>query len=135
MAAHLPAVAPGRYRVVRPPPALAHRAGHLWEQAALPLWTRNAALIYSPAHLAPLASDRNVVVISDAAALRHPDWYTGTYAEYQRRGPPPDPPPARLPLAPPPLSRGQLPGLIGVAPRPAAVVPPALSPRLSSNCG
>src|SRR5207244_4060403 len=85
MAAHLPAVAPGRYRVVRPPPALAHRAGHLWEQAALPLWTRNAALIYSPAHLAPLASDRNVVVISDAAALRHPDWYTGTYAEYQRR--------------------------------------------------
>ena len=33
MARRLPALAPGRYRVCRPPAALAHRAGHLWEQA------------------------------------------------------------------------------------------------------
>ena len=37
MALRLPALAPDRYRVIRPPAALAHRAGHLWEQAALPV--------------------------------------------------------------------------------------------------
>ena len=133
MAAHLPAVAPGRYRVVRPPPALAHRAGHLWEQAALPLWTRNAALIYSPAHLAPLASDRNVVVISDAAALRHPDWYTGTYAEYQRRVLPAIAQRARLVIAPSEFSRGEITDLMGVAPDRVAVVPHGVSTRFSSS--
>src|SRR5205085_8137197 len=73
MAIHLPLLAPDRYRVISPPAALAHRAGHAWEQIALPLLARPAALIYSPAHLAPLASDRNVVVISHAAPLRHPE--------------------------------------------------------------
>ena len=34
-----------------------------------------SALLY-PANLAPLAFPRNVVVIHDAAALRHPAWYS-----------------------------------------------------------
>src|SRR4051812_27622492 len=74
MVARLP---PERYRVVKPPPFLAHRAGHAWEQFVLPL-TR-AELIYCPANLAPLASRRNVVVIHDVAALRHPEWYSRPY--------------------------------------------------------
>ncbi|HEX6458658.1 MAG TPA: glycosyltransferase family 1 protein [Thermoleophilaceae bacterium] len=84
MAARLPRLNPARYRVVRPPQQLAHRAGHIWEQAALPLLARDASLIYSPANLAPLASRRNVVVIHDVAALRHPEWYRPAYVRYQR---------------------------------------------------
>ena len=36
MAIRLPALRPDRYRVIRPPAGLAHRAGHAWEQAVLP---------------------------------------------------------------------------------------------------
>jgi glycosyltransferase involved in cell wall biosynthesis len=84
MAARLPRLDPRRYEVIRPPQALAHRAGHAWEQGVLPLQARGAKLIYSPANLAPLASSRNVVVIHDVAALRHPEWYRPAYVRYQR---------------------------------------------------
>lgn len=84
MALRLPALRPDRYRVLRPSPALAHRAGHLWEQA-LALGARRFGAIYCPANLAPVLSGRNVVVIHDAAALRHPEAYSRTYVAYQRR--------------------------------------------------
>src|SRR3954462_7221986 len=77
MVARLPRLSPGRYRVIRPPAALAHRAGHAWEQGWLPF--PRAELIYSPATLARVASRRNVVVIHDVAALRHPEWYSPGY--------------------------------------------------------
>jgi glycosyltransferase involved in cell wall biosynthesis len=83
LARRLPALAPDRYRVLAPPRALAHRAGHVWEQALLPLVS--AQLIYSPANLAPLASRRNVVVIHDAAPFRHPEAFSPGYLAYQRR--------------------------------------------------
>src|SRR5882672_10208810 len=83
MVARLPQLAPDRYRVVKPPRALAHRAGHAWEQAVLPF--ARADLIYCPANLAPLASRRNVVVIHDLAALRHPEWYSRPYVAWQKR--------------------------------------------------
>jgi glycosyltransferase involved in cell wall biosynthesis len=82
----LPRLDPERYRVLRPPPALAFRAGHLWEQLALPLAAHGAPLVLSPANLAPLAlGARNVVFIHDAAALRRPEAYGRLYAGYQRR--------------------------------------------------
>jgi glycosyltransferase involved in cell wall biosynthesis len=84
MAARLPALRPDRYVVVRPRPRLAHRAGHAWEQLALPLLARRADLLYCPANLAPLASRRNAVVIHDLAALAHPEWYGRTYRAWQR---------------------------------------------------
>lgn len=83
----LPRLRPSRYRVLRPPAALAHRAGHAWEQAVLPLraGAGRARLVLSPANLAPLAlGRRNVVVIHDAAALRHPEWYGRAYVAWQR---------------------------------------------------
>ena len=87
LAARLPPLRPGSYRVARPPRALAHRTGHAWEQTALPataaLW--RAPLLLCPANLAPLAFPRNVVVLHDVAALRHPEWYTPAYAAWQRR--------------------------------------------------
>jgi glycosyltransferase involved in cell wall biosynthesis len=87
LAQRLPALRPGGYAVLRPPPALAHRAGHAWEQAVLPLRCARlrARLLLCPANLAPLAVGRAVVVIHDAAPLRHPDWYSPAYARLQRR--------------------------------------------------
>src|SRR3954469_14422437 len=73
------------YTVHRPPAALAHRAGHAWEQFALPLISARAPVLLCPANLAPVAARNVVVVIHDAAALRHPGWYSGLYAAWQRR--------------------------------------------------
>jgi glycosyltransferase involved in cell wall biosynthesis len=85
MAARLPRLRPDRYRVLAPPRALAHRAGHAWEQGWLPLAARGSRLLYSPANLAPVASRRNVVVIHDLAPLREPSWYGSFYGFYHRR--------------------------------------------------
>lgn len=82
LAARLPAL--GGYEVIRPPATLSHRAGHVWEQAVLPARARRAELLLNPANLAPLAFPRNAVVIHDAAALRHPEWYSPVYARWQR---------------------------------------------------
>ena len=82
LAARLPAL--GGYEVLRPPAALSHRAGHAWEQVVLPARARKARLLLNPANLAPLAFPRNAVVIHDAAALRHPGWYSPLYARWQR---------------------------------------------------
>lgn len=86
MASRLPLVRPGAYLVARPPRAFAHRAGHAWEQAALPALagTRRAALVYSPANLAPVLWPRNVLLLHDVAALRHPEWYAPAYARWHR---------------------------------------------------
>jgi glycosyltransferase involved in cell wall biosynthesis len=84
MAVRLPRLRPERYYLVKPPSSLAHRAGHPWEQLALPLLSARAALIYSPANLAPAVSARNVVVIHDLAAVRHPESYSPAYVRYQR---------------------------------------------------
>ena len=86
LCARLPALRPGGYVVLRPPAALAHRAGHAWEQTVLPARARRlgASALLCPANLAPLASRRTVVVVHDAAALRGPGWYSGAYAAWQR---------------------------------------------------
>jgi glycosyltransferase involved in cell wall biosynthesis len=127
MVRRLPAVSPGRYRVIRPPAALAHRAGHAWEQAVLPL--APGAIVYSPANLAPLASSRNVVVIHDAAALRHPEAYGRGYAAYQRLVLPVIARRARLVITVSEFSRGELVELLGVAPERVTVVPGGVDER------
>ena len=85
LATRLPALRPDAYEVLTPPPRLVHRAGHAWEQLVLPLRAARARALLCPANLAPLAFPRNVVVIHDAAALRHPEWYSPAYAAWQRR--------------------------------------------------
>jgi glycosyltransferase involved in cell wall biosynthesis len=79
----LPRLDPARYRVAAPPRLLAHRMGHLWEQFLLPALP--AQIVYCPAMLGPVRSKRNVICIHDAAAVRHPEWYSRTYAAYQQR--------------------------------------------------
>ena len=132
LARRLPALRPGRYRVIRPRPGLAHRAGHAWEQAALPLLARGAQLILSPANLAPLAAGRrNVVVIHDAAALRHPEWYSVAYVRWQRIALPRIARGARQIVTVSEFSRRELSDLLGVPPERIAVVPNGVDERFS----
>jgi GT2 family glycosyltransferase/glycosyltransferase involved in cell wall biosynthesis len=131
MAARLPALDPERYAVIQPPTALAYRAGHLWEQALLPVTTRRARLLYCPANLAPAASRRTVVVVHDLAALRHPEWYSPPYASYQRRILPLLARRARRVIAPSEFSRRELVEGLGLDPRRISVVPNGVDERFS----
>ena len=79
----LPALRPGRYRVLAPRPALAHRRGHVWEQVVLPVLARDSELLLSPANLAPVAGRRNVVSIHDVAPFLG-DWYGSLYGRWHR---------------------------------------------------
>jgi glycosyltransferase involved in cell wall biosynthesis len=84
--ARLPALRPGAYLVARPPRGFDSRAGHAWEQIALPAYAtaRQADLLLAPAGLAPLAWPRTVAIVHDAAALRHPEWYGRSFVAAQR---------------------------------------------------
>jgi glycosyltransferase involved in cell wall biosynthesis len=73
------------YRTLAPPSALSHRAGHAWEQFVLPVQSARADALLCPANLAPVAARNAVVILHDAAPLRHPGWYSGLYAAWQRR--------------------------------------------------
>jgi glycosyltransferase involved in cell wall biosynthesis len=124
MVARLPRLAPDRYRVVRPP------AGQLGEQGYLPLL--RAELVYSPANLAPLASRRNVVVIHDAAALRHPEWYSRPYAAWHRLVLPRIARRARLVITVSEFSRAEIAETLGVS---ATVIPDGVDERFRPSGG
>jgi glycosyltransferase involved in cell wall biosynthesis len=79
----------------------------------LPLAARGCELIYSPANLAPVASGRNVVVIHDAAAIRHPEWYGRAYAAWQGALLPAIARRARLVITGSEFSRGEIAELLG----------------------
>ena len=133
LAARLPELRPERYRVLRPPAALAHRLGHAWEQGWLPAAARGSRLILSPANIAPVASRRNVVLIHDVAPLREPGWYGSFYSAYHgamlralaRR--------ARLVLTVSEFSRNEIVELLPVTPERVRVVPPGVDERLSPD--
>jgi glycosyltransferase involved in cell wall biosynthesis len=124
LTARLPALRPGAYAVLAPRPRLVHRAGHAWEQLALPVLAArlHARALLCPANLAPLSFPRNVVVIHDAAALRHPEWYSRTYAAWQRRVLPALARRAMHVVTVSEFSRGELCELLGLAPEQVSVV-------------
>ncbi len=129
MAIRLPTLRPDRYRVIRPPAGLAHRAGHAWEQLALPALASRAEALYSPANLAPIAFPRNVVVIHDVAALRHPEAYSRGYVEYQRRVLPALARRARLVITVSEFSRGELIDVLAADPERTTVIPEGVGER------
>jgi glycosyltransferase involved in cell wall biosynthesis len=131
MAARLPALRPDRYVVMRPRPRLAHRAGHAWEQLALPLLAREADLLYCPANLAPLASGRNAVVIHDLAALAHPEWYGRAYVAWQRLALPRIARRARLVITVSRFARAEIVGRLGLRPEAVVVVANGVSDDFS----
>src|SRR4051794_3996721 len=117
MVSRLPGLAPERYRVICP-------RSRIGEQARLPL--ARAELIYSPANLAPVLSRRNVVVIHDAAALRHPEWYSRPYVAWQRAVLPRIARRARLVITVSEFSRQELGDTMGVD---ALVIPNGVDER------
>jgi glycosyltransferase involved in cell wall biosynthesis len=129
MAARLPVLRPERYRLITPPGTLAHRAGHGWEQIVLPAQSRHATLLYSPANLAPVLSRRNVVVIHDVAALRHPDAYSSLYVGYQRRMLPAIARGAKMVLTVSEFSRRELIDVLGVEPGAVRAIPEGVDER------
>ena len=133
MVRELPALHPGRYTVARPPRALAHRAGHAWEQAVLPLAARGAALIYCPAQLAPVASRRTVVVLHDAAPLRHPEWYSRAFVAWQRAMLPRIARRARALITVSTFSKQELVAALGVEPERIAVIPNGVDARFRAD--
>jgi len=131
MSHRLPALRGDRYRVIKPPAMLAHRAGHAWEQLVLPLKASACELIYSPANLAPALSKRNVVLIPDAASFRFPEAYSRLYVAYQRRLLPRLARAARLVLTVSEFSRQELVDTLGVTPELVRVVPPGVDERFT----
>jgi glycosyltransferase involved in cell wall biosynthesis len=121
MVSRLPRLVPDRYRVVRP-------ASRLAEQVRLPLV--RGELIYSPANLAPVVSRRNVVVIHDTAALRHPEWYSRPYVAWQRAVLPRIANRARLVITVSNFSRREIEDVLGVR---ATVVPNGVDERFRPN--
>jgi len=128
----LPERSPDRYVAVRPPRALAHRAGHAWEQTVLPALAvrRGARLILCPANLAPVASRRTAVVIHDAAALRGPSWYSAAFVAWQRAVMPVIARRARLVVTVSEFSRAEIAELLGVE---ATVVPGGVDARFNAR--
>jgi glycosyltransferase involved in cell wall biosynthesis len=128
LSARLPALRPDRYVVARPPAALAHRLGHVWEQTWLPLAARRTEWLLCPANLAPLAARNTAVVIHDAAPLREPAWYSTAYVRWQRFVLPRIARRARLVITVSEFSRRELRELLGVD---AAVVPGGVDERFT----
>jgi glycosyltransferase involved in cell wall biosynthesis len=135
LAERLPAVRPERYSVLRPPRALAHRAGHAWEQVVLPLAARRAPLILSPANLAPLASRRNVVYVHDAAPFREPAWFGRAYGAWHRAALRRICAGAALLLVPSEFAKRELRELLGVRGERVRVVPPGVDARFRPGPG
>ena len=128
----LPRLRPERYSVLRPPRALAHRAGQAWEQLALPLAARRAELLLSPANLAPLAGSGNVVVIHDSGPLREPDWYRPVYGAWHRALVPRIARRARLVIVPSEHVRTELVDLLGLDPGRVHAIPPGVEAAFAS---
>ena len=135
LSVRLPALRPGGYAVMRPPARLVHRAGHAWEQLVLPARAARlrARALLCPANLAPLAFPRNVVVIHDAAVLRHPEWYSRTYAGWQRLVLPALARRALHVVTVSEFSRRELTALLGVAPERVSVVPGGVGTAFSPD--
>ena len=132
LVARLPALAPDRYRVVAPPPRLAHRAGHTWEQLALPVVARGAELVFSPANTAPLAGRRNAVLIHDLAPLVEPDWYGKSYGAWHRTLLRATARRAKLAITPSEFVRGQLTELLGMPADHVVAVPMGVDPAFGA---
>jgi len=133
MARRLPEVRPSAYCVIAPRARLAHGLGHLWEQGALPLIAARARarLVFSPASLAPLGWPRNVVLMHDAAVLRHPELYSRAYVAWERRLLPRIARQARRIITVSEHSQREIVELLGADPERVVVVSPGVDDRFT----
>jgi glycosyltransferase involved in cell wall biosynthesis len=129
LAERLPRLRPERYAVIRPPAALAHRAGQAWEQLALPLAARGSRLLLSPANLAPLAGRGNAVVIPDAGPFHDPAWQGRAYRSWHRLLLPRIARRARFVVVPSEYVRAELVELFGLDAGRVRAIPPGVDAR------
>lgn len=118
--------------MIRPPGALAHRAGHVWEQLVLPISARRARILLSPANVAPLGDSRNAVVIHDAAPFREPGWYGRAYGAWHRALIPRLARRARLVIVPSEFVRSELVELFGIPAERIRAIPPGVDKRFAA---
>ena len=90
-----------------------------------------APLLLCPANLAPLAARDTVLVVHDAAALRHPAWYSRAYAGWQGRLLPRLVARARRIVTVSAFSRGELVELLGADPARITVIPGGVDDRFT----
>ena len=131
LVARLPALKPDRYRVIAPNPSLTGARGHAWEQFALPALARGSRMILSPANVAPVASNRSVVMIYDIAPFVG-DWYSPAYARWHRALVPRVARRARLVLTASQVVRAQLCEILGLDPAKVATVPLGVDERFAA---
>jgi glycosyltransferase involved in cell wall biosynthesis len=131
MTMRLPRLRPDRYQVIWPHPRLAHRAGHVWEQALFPVRSARCALLYCPGNLAPIISDRSVPVIHDLATMRFPEAYSASYVAYQRMMLPLIVRRAPLVITVSRFSREELLDLLPISPSRIEVVPEGVDERFT----
>ena len=125
---------PERYVVAQPRPRARGRAlAQTWEQLALPARAARlgAALVFSPANLAPLAWPRNVVVMHDAAVLREPEAYSRAYRLWHERVGLAAARRAIAVIAVSPFSRRELIELAGLDPSRLSVIPGGVDARFT----
>jgi glycosyltransferase involved in cell wall biosynthesis len=135
MVRRLPERNPDAYRVITPSARFAHGAGHLWEQAALPLLAARAKarVVFSPASLAPLVWPRSVVLMHDAAVLRHPELYGRAYIAWERRLLPAIARRAMRIITVSEHSRNEIVDLLGADPARIVVVSPGVDERFTPD--
>jgi glycosyltransferase involved in cell wall biosynthesis len=124
--------------LAEPPARLRRRLGaQAWEQLALPVQAarRRAALVFSPANLAPLAWPRNVLVMHDAAVLRAPAAYSRAYRAWHGRLGIAGARGALAVITVSEFSRRELTELAGLDPARLVVIPGGVSERFVPNAG
>jgi glycosyltransferase involved in cell wall biosynthesis len=132
----LTALAPDRYVIAQPRPRARRRLlAQSWEQLALPARAAalDAALVFSPANLAPLAWPRNVLVMHDAAVLREPGAYSAAYRAWHSRVGRVCARRALMVVTVSEFSRGELVELAGLDPERLTVIPGGVSDRFTPN--
>jgi glycosyltransferase involved in cell wall biosynthesis len=68
---------------IRPGKSLKGAMGHLWEQAYLPIASRNS-LLWSPNNTGPVTVSRQVITIHDLIPLDHPEWFSPRFVTLYR---------------------------------------------------
>ena len=97
----------------------------------LPVAARRAALLLSPANLAPLAHPRNAVVIHDSAPFLEPSWYKRLYGAWHRAAIPRIARRARLVVTPSEHVRAELIELFGLAGDRVVAIAPGVDPSFA----
>lgn len=70
-------------KTLRPGKSLKGGMGHLWEQAYLPIASRNS-LLWSPNNTGPVTVSRQVITIHDLIPIDHPEWFSPRFVALYR---------------------------------------------------